>query len=428
MLFVHHDPDSNSDPSKKLSTDQVPEGLKEEMTAEEAIHLAFLDSFYYRIDQWILIFKKKISLLESAPKTVETQLDLMKYYFNLGGLYVELSHIMGLNSKYRIRKIENNSLLNIRQSKRITRRILTREGTTAQQKAQAYFYLGASEGSLGVMEFRAGNILSALINGFQADNHLERALFLDPEMLDAHLGLGVYRYGNSRLGGLGNFILQGGKDQREVGLDHIERAISSNGISTPLAIKTLGWFYIAVQINPDNANLPKDHLLSPFTARVRVHELIKMLESRYFNNSPEQLFIGNKELAMMKAIQFVLDGEYAKARDQFEKILHIIEFLRKTKGYEINPEQDISIRAGIEFCDMMLLSFAQTPRRISNNNICSKINRQVAYMDSGGRILEYDTEKLRDEINAVFYQKLVKTSRLNCRHEDSKVPSPDYAF
>ena len=339
-----------------LNVNLTPKGkLKNKFTAEEAAYLAFLDTFYYRIDRWIPIFKERISFFESAPKNVETQLELMKYYFNLGGLYVELSHIMGFNSKYKIQKIENESLLNIRQAKRIATKILDRKGLTAQQQAQVYFYLGAAEGSLGVLEFRAGNIVSALINGFQADNHFEKALHFDSERMDAHLGLGIYRYGNSRLGGLSNFILQGGRDRRQEGLAHVERAILADGLSTPLAMKTLGWFYISVQINPDNADLPKDHPLSPHIGRARVHTLVETMENRYFRNQSVQSFIGNKELAMMRAVQFVLDGEYAKAKDQFEKILRILDFLGKTKGYKINPEQESSIRAAIAFCDVMLL-------------------------------------------------------------------------
>ncbi|MCH8209189.1 MAG: hypothetical protein IIA62_09105, partial [Nitrospinae bacterium] len=350
-----------------LNLNVPPKGeLKNYFTAEEAAYLAYLDTFYYRIDRWIPIFKEKIVFLKAAPKNVETQLELMKYYFNLGGLYVELSHIMGFNSKYKIQKIENESLLNIRQAKRIATKILDRKGLTAQQLAQVYFYLGAAEGSLGVLEFRAGNIVSALINGFQADNHFEKALHFDPQRMDAHLGLGIYRYGNSRLGGLSNFILQWGRDRRQEGLAHVERAILADGLSTPLAMKTLGWFYIAVQINPDNADLPKDHPLSPHVGRARVHELVETMENRYFRNQPVQPFIGNKELAMMKGIQFVLDGEYAKARDQFEQILRILDFLGKTKGYKINPEQESSIRAAIGFCDVMLLSVPPAAQRVSH--------------------------------------------------------------
>lgn len=430
ILFAGFEQDGNAPLRQKLLTARVRDGkgLKTKFTAEEAVYLAFLDTLYYRIDRWITVFKEKITSLESAPKNLENQLDLMKYYFNLGSLNVELAHIMGFNSKYKIEKIEKDSLLNIRQAKRIADMILDREELTDQQQAQAYLFLGAAEGSLGLLEFRAGNILSALIDGFQADNHLEKALLLEPRMEDAHLGLGIYRYGNSRLGGLGNLILQWGRDWRQVGLSHIERVIRADGLAAPMAIKTLGWFYIAVQINPNNADLQKDDPLSPNAARVRVHELIETMENRYFKNPPVKSFIGNKEITMMKAVQFALDGEFAKARDQFEKILQIIDFLEKNKGYKINPEQEMSMRAAINFCEVMLSGSTMTTQGESNKDICLKINRQVAFFDNGGRVLEYDVEKIRDEINAIFYQGLVDLSQSYCENGDLEIFNSENTF
>ncbi|MFQ5481194.1 MAG: hypothetical protein ACE5ER_00445 [Nitrospinaceae bacterium] len=415
---------------QRVSTGQAPEReeLKRSFTAEEAIHLAYLDTFYYRIDRWMPILKERIAWLKSSPQSVETQLDLMKYNYSLGGLNLELSHIMGFNKNYKIQKIENESLFYTRKAKEIANKILTREGLTPQQQAQAYLYLGAAEGSLGVLEFRAGNILAALINGFHADIHLEKALDLDRNMMDAHLGLGIYRYGNSRLGGLANLILQAGQDRRREGLVHIERAIRADGISTPLAIKTLAWLYIAVQINPDNATLPNDHPLSPYVGRLRVHELLARMETLYFKNPPAPFFVGNKEFTMIKAIQAVLDGEYVKARDDFEKILRINDFLQIFNGYEINPQQEVSLRSGIDFCNLMLLEFLQPERVESNHDICVKIHWQIVFMNNGGRVLEYEVEKMRDEINAVFYQRLVNLSKTHCRNQDFEIHESGYAF
>jgi len=261
---------------------------KSEYSAEEAFLLAYKDSLYYRINKWIPVFDKRIADLKSAPDNVETRLELTKFYYNLGGLYVEQSHIMGFNSKYKIPEIEENCLKYIRLAKKTAKNILAGDGLTRRQKAQAYQYLGASEGSLGVLEFLAGNVLTALVNGFKADTHLEKALKLDPKMVDPYLGLGVYRYGNSRMGGLGNFIMQGGRDKRALGLAYIQRVIDSDSITTPLATITLAWFYIAVQINPANIGLADDHPLSTTAARDRLRKLIPHLENLYFNNPPDQ--------------------------------------------------------------------------------------------------------------------------------------------
>ncbi|MFQ5715780.1 MAG: hypothetical protein ACE5GQ_01610 [Nitrospinales bacterium] len=382
-----------------------------EMSAEEAARGALLDTLYYRFDRWKSIFEKKISSLERLPKTVETETDLMKHYFFLAALDVELSHTLGFTSEYKIHKLEEECLANIRQAKKLAKGVLARPGLTLQQKAQAYLYLGAAEGYLGILEFGAGNLLQALINGFRADTHLEEALALDPQRFDAYLGLGVYRYSNSRLGGMENLIMQGGKDLRQAGIFHIEHAIRTGGITTPLAIKTLVWFYIAEEINPDNADLPRGHPLSPAVCRQRVLELVNELERRYFQNPPEEHFIGNKELAMMKAVQFILDGRYAEAKLQFEKILKIIGFLRHKKGYKINPQQEKAIKAGLKFCEAMLSKTALTARGRSNPSACRKINSQILFMKNGGAAFEYDVEKIRDELNSIFYQRLVDLSR-----------------
>ena len=109
--------------------------------------------------------------------------------------------------------------------KNLAHYVLDDNSVTESQEAQANLFLGASEGYIGIFEYGQGNLIEALINGFQADNHLEKALLLDPKLVDTYFGLRMYRYGNSRLGGFGNLIMQGGKDHRLVGLNHIEYAI-----------------------------------------------------------------------------------------------------------------------------------------------------------------------------------------------------------
>lgn len=390
--------------------------LKGGYSAEESFQLAYMDTLYYRIERWIPVFNGKIAALKSATDHVETRLELTKFYYNLGGLYVELSHIMGFNSTYKIQEIAKKSLLNTRLAKQTAKKILARDGLTDHQKAQAYMYLGSSEGSLGVLEFRAGNIFSAFINGFRADTHLEKALSLDPKLVNPYLGLGIYRYSNSRMGGLTNLFMQGGRDERQTGLAHIQRVVNADSITTPLATMTLSWFYIAVQINPDNADLPADHPLSPAAARSRVHELIDILKNRYFKNPPGPSFVGNKGFAMMQAIQFILDGNYIKAREQFEKILRIINFLGKYKGYKINPEQETTVRAGIKFCGVMISGMDLPSQGQANVGVCSKISKQVDYLNNGGRVIEYEVEKIRDEINEIFIHKIENLFQLQCKH------------
>ncbi|MGV7220575.1 MAG: hypothetical protein ACQ9MH_03495 [Nitrospinales bacterium] len=385
-----------------------------EYSAEEVFLQAYKDSLYYKIDNWIPVLDQRIASIKVRPQDVDSQLELTKFYYNLGGLYVELTHIMGFNSKYKIEEIEEKSLINTRLAKETARKILDRDDLTIEQQAQAYLYLGASEGSLGVLEFIAGNVVRALINGFKADNHLEKAIELNSKLVDPYLGLGIYRYGNSRIGGLGNFIMQGGRDKRALGLSHIQRVIDSDNITTPLATITLAWFYIAVQINPDNIDLPNGHPLSLVVAGQRVRHFIAILNRLYFSNPPDGSFIGNKGFAMLQAIQFIIDGKFVEAREKFTLILRIIDYLDKEKSYKVNPEQKITINAGIKFTDVMIMG-----QNIPNNGekkleVCQKVYQQIKYMKQGGKVISYEVEKIRDEINEVFLNKIKQLHKTQC--------------
>ncbi|MBT5029404.1 MAG: hypothetical protein HOM97_13505, partial [Nitrospina sp.] len=328
------------------------------------------------------------------------------------GLLGELCHTLAFTSKYQDEKIANDFLTHSRRVKTIAKSILSDDSITQNQEAEANLYLGASEGYIGIFEYGQGNLLVALLNGFQADNHLEKALLLNPNLVDAYFGLGMYRYGNSRLGGLGNLIMQGGKDLRLVGMNHIEHAILNQTTTLPLALKTLAWFYISEQINPENKNLPPENPLSRKKTRQNAIGLLVELENRYFKQPPVDLpFRGNKELAMMKALQFVLDKEYQKAGVEFKKVLEICDHLQN-RGFKINPQLVQSVEAGIEFCDLMLLQASQEKdKRVA----CHKVSAQMEFLNSGGSMVEYDSKKIRSELHAVFSNALQeKAEDLNC--------------
>jgi len=176
----------------------------------------------------------------------------------------------------------------------------------------------------------------------------------------------------------------------------------------PLALKTLAWFYISEQINPENKNLPSEYPLSQHKTRQNAWALLSVLENRYFKGSaPHPNFSGNKEIAMMKALQYVLDKDYTKAGIEFEKVLTISQHLKK-RGFEINPQLISSVEAGIKFCDLMLLEK-------QDNSSCIKVQEQIDFLESGGSMVEYDSKKIRSELHAVFSEALQQlTQKMNC--------------
>ncbi len=393
-------------PSEKLNL--------ENLSANEIVQKALTDALYYKFDKWFEVFDKAIRRLEDSPKSLENRIELMKYNFYYSGLLGELCHTLAFTSHYKIQKIADRFIHYSSRAKELAKEILDTPDVTIPQQAQANLYLGGAEGYIGIFEYGEGHLLKALINGFQADMHLEKALSLDPNQIDAHFGLGLYRYGNSRLGGLGNLIMQRGRDLRQVGLDHIERAIREGAPSKPLALKTLAWFYISEQFNPKNSGIPAGKPLSASLSRSKALEFMEELEAEYFSNPPYANFTGNKELAMMQALQYVLDSNYALAKAKFEKILEVTEDLKKNRGFAINPQLTDSVKAGIQFCDLMLLRPEKNDAP-GHRSACLKVNNQLKFLKSGGAMVEYDAKKIRSELHDVFADKLDDLSRdMNC--------------
>ncbi len=386
------------------------ESPSQPMSAYEMAEKAVIDTLYYRFDPWFDRFAHRIRELESEPQSIPHQLELMKLYFYSAALHAELTHTLSFTESYQIESIRKSFQSNSQKTIDIANKLLERENLKQSDRADAFFFLGVAEGYVALLEYGEGHILSALIDGLRADNHLEDALSLDPHHADAHVGLGVYRYGNTRLGGLGNFILQGGQDLRLTGLKHIERALEKKILSRPLALKTLIWFYISEQINPANAGLADSDSLSPKTARRRALELMNEYETRYFTDVPIEDFPGNKGFEMMLAIQAVLDGDYLSAKKHFTMALEISRHLIDHRGLKVNPKYLDTVKAGIEFCDLMLLenkvNLARKP-----NPLCTGVIQQIRFIEKGGSMVEYQSAKIRREIQDVFYNRLKRMSK-----------------
>ena len=382
------------------------------LPALEIAERALVDTLYYNFDPWFPRFERRIKKLESSPQTIANQIELMRFYFYMAGLNGELTHVLSFTSKFQVQKIKDDFLYYSSKAKTLAEALLENPKLSKRDYADAYFYLGASEGYMALLEYGEGSLLSALVDGLSADNHLEDALKLDPSHADAHVGLGIYRYGNTRLGGLGNFIMQGGSDLRLVGLRHIETALEKEILSQPLALKTLIWFYISEQINPDNAELPDNDPLSSYVARSRAMYLLDKYERNYFVDTPEG-FVGNKGLAMMKGIQFVLNSDYVKALDQFERNLKVCDYLIHIKKFNLNPQYVDTIKAAAKFCRLMIAAGKDVGA--SNPKSCAKVNEQIDFIENGGSMIEYESSKIRGEIQDVFQNRLKDlSSRLDC--------------
>lgn len=390
---------------------------KEDLAAlsfDELAERSTLDTLYYKFDKWVPEFKKRIHRLESQTQTMRTRVELMKHYFYLAALKGEMTHALSFTRKYQVGSIKEEFYKYATQAKSKANDLLNNFELSKKDRADAFFYLGVSEGYVALLEYGEGNIFSALIDGLSADNHLEDSLKLDPKHADANVGLGIYRYGNTRLGGLSNWIMQFGEDNRLVGLSLIEQALKSKIVSRPLAIKTLIWFYLSEQINPDNKDLPPEATLSPKNCRLRALALLEEYESQYFRNVEDENFKGNKGLSMMRAIQYVLDEDYASAQHHFENALDVSHFLIEKKQFRINPRYVETVKAGIRFCKVMQAR-QSTNMKSGSPQLCKKVNDQVEFIENGGSMVEYQSSKIRGEIQDIFYLRLKSLFEdLNC--------------
>jgi hypothetical protein len=100
------------------------------------------------------------------------------------------------------------------------------------------------------------------------------------------------------------------------------------------------------------------------------------------------------------------------AKQHFQKALEVSRHLKDQKSFEINPKYIATVKAGIEFCDLMLLQddgdSAGQP-----NSLCAGLAAQIEFIESGGSMVEYQSSKIRREIQDVFYNRLKQKSRKN---------------
>jgi hypothetical protein len=151
---------------------------------------------FYHFDEWFSRFQGEINRLESAVTSLENRTELIKFHFNYAGLLGELCHTLAFTSKYKDDKIAE-FFYHSRKVKDLAHDILNDDSVTESQEAQLNLFLGTSEVYIEIFEYGQGNFIESLVNGLQADKHLENALFLGLKRVNAYFGLGMYRYGNS---------------------------------------------------------------------------------------------------------------------------------------------------------------------------------------------------------------------------------------
>lgn len=378
---------------------------------------ALVDTLYYDYENWKTLFRKKLTEIDPDSGDIKDQINRMIYSFYLAGISVEQSYTLGMERNFRLSDIEGAFYPNIKESKKIAGSILNHHAASSNIKALAYMFLAGAEGYIAKYEYMVGNALVALVNAFWVDINMEKALASNPDLVNAHVGLGMYRYVNSRLGGIGNFIMQRSHDKREIGINHLKHAIRSNATASSIAYRGIIWAYISEQLNPKNRQLTADHPLSRSNSREKALKWIQEYEERYFKSAPTEGFIGNKELEMMKGVHYLINEKYKTSAKHLQQAIQITKLLEQERGFRFNPDFLRTLKIMIKHCELMALSKASQSHGKPKLR-CFKIDREEKHLSDQRLMIESDTANIGRDLKEIIIRNLGNLSRQwNCNSQ-----------
>ena len=94
----------------------------------------------------------------------------------------------------------------------------------------------------------------------------------------------------------------------------------------------------------------------------------------------------------------------------FKKALKVTRYLIEEKGLQVNPKYGETVQAGIKFSDLMSLA-EQGGSADPGNQLCREVKEQIAFVDNGGTMVDYESSKIRKEIQGIFYQRLKEAAK-----------------
>ncbi len=106
-----------------------------------------------------------------------------------------------------------------------------------------YFFAGGAYGYDAFMHGRLNNLYKAFQNGWNSIRALENCLKADSTNYDAYLGIGTYKYYRSAMSKTLSW-LPFVKDERDLGIRMIERAIARGRFSKAAGMNGLMWIFV----------------------------------------------------------------------------------------------------------------------------------------------------------------------------------------
>jgi len=109
-----------------------------------------------------------------------------------------------------------------------------------RNEAWAHFFFGSAIGYEAFVVGKKKKYFEAFRYGWESIQHLEAALKIDPELYDAYLGIGTYKYYRSKMSKRFNW-LPFVKDERAIGIGMIRAALAKGHYSRTAAVNGLSW-------------------------------------------------------------------------------------------------------------------------------------------------------------------------------------------
>jgi len=120
------------------------------------------------------------------------------------------------------------------------RKLAQRQLLERRNEAWAHFFFGSAIGYEAFVVGKKKKYFEAFRYGWESIQHLEAALKIDPELYDAYLGIGTYKYYRSKMSKRFNW-LPFVKDERAIGIGMIRVALAKGLYSRTAAVNGLGW-------------------------------------------------------------------------------------------------------------------------------------------------------------------------------------------
>lgn len=206
-------------------------------------------------------------------------------------------------------------------AERIDAAITTTESWTRREprRAEAWFYLGAAYALRVQARVLRGAHLSAARDGGRIEDALTRALTLDPDLHDANLGLGMYRYyadvAPRALRWLRRLLLLPGGDRRD-GLARLTAARAHGRLLRGDADYQLQQIYLWYEQRTDDALVIVRDLQQRYPRNPHFHHLEAEIEDVYRHDARRSLAASERLLALAER-GAVNAAALAAARAQF---------------------------------------------------------------------------------------------------------------